>query len=53
MRTWSWGSHRCWLRGSASLREVSGGLRRWLGAQRDSPTARSGALDQTMMWTLP
>lgn len=25
MRTWSWGSHRCWLRDSASPRQVSGG----------------------------
>lgn len=25
--TWSWGSHRCWLRNSESLREVRGGHR--------------------------
>lgn len=52
MRAWSWGSRRCWLRDSASLREVSGGLHRWVGAQRDSPMGQSGTLNQTMIGML-
>lgn len=51
MRTWSWGSRRCWLRDSASLRKVSGGLRCW-GGTEGQPHTQSAVLDQTMMGAL-